>query len=91
MRADDRYLAHWPGSLEIAPDSRQRPVVNVSWQDAAAYCNWPSAEAGLKPAYEKRGDQLVTVAVDLPAGDQALQQFAESWSGGGNPRSALGV
>ena len=39
----------------------------------------------------KRGDQLVTVAVDLPAGDQALQQFAESWSGGGNPRSSLGV
>jgi DnaJ-class molecular chaperone len=39
----------------------------------------------------KRGDQLVTVAVDLPAGDPALQQFAESWSGGGNPRSSLGV
>ena len=39
----------------------------------------------------KRGDQLVTVAVDLPAGDPALQQFAEGWSGGGNPRSSLGV
>jgi len=39
----------------------------------------------------KRGDQLVTMAVDLPEGDAALQQFAESWSGGGNPRAALGV
>ena len=39
----------------------------------------------------KRGDQLVTVAVDLPADDPALQQFAEGWSGGGNPRSSLGV
>ena len=39
----------------------------------------------------KRGDQLVTVTVDLPASDPALQQFAESWSGGGNPRSNLGV
>ena len=39
----------------------------------------------------KRGDQLVTVEVDLPAHDQALQQFAESWDGGGNPRSSLGV
>ena len=39
----------------------------------------------------KRGDQLVTVAVDLPAGDAALQQFAEGWSGAGNPRSSLGV
>lgn len=39
----------------------------------------------------KRGDQLVTVAVDLPAGDAELQQFAEGWSGAGNPRAALGV
>ena len=39
----------------------------------------------------KRGDQLVTVEVDLPANDPALQQFAESWDGGGNPRAALGV
>ncbi|MEO6433564.1 MAG: DnaJ C-terminal domain-containing protein [Sphingomicrobium sp.] len=39
----------------------------------------------------KRGDQLVTVAVDVPAGDDALAKFAEGWSGGGNPRSGLGV
>ena len=39
----------------------------------------------------KRGDQLVTLAVDIPAGDAALEKFAEGWSGGGNPRSALGV
>jgi DnaJ-class molecular chaperone len=38
-----------------------------------------------------RGDQLVQLAVDLPAGDEALQQFAENWSGGGNPRASLGV
>ena len=39
----------------------------------------------------KRGDQLVTVAVDLPAADPALEEFAAKWSGGGNPRSGLGV
>jgi len=39
----------------------------------------------------KRGDQLVTVEVDLPADDPELQRFAESWSGGGNPRARLGV
>ena len=39
----------------------------------------------------KRGDQLVAVEVDVPAHDPALQQFAESWDGGGNPRSGLGV
>ncbi|MFW2851705.1 DnaJ C-terminal domain-containing protein [Sphingomonas sp. TX0543] len=38
-----------------------------------------------------RGDQLVTLMVDVPAGDAALQQFVESWHGGGNPREAMGV
>ena len=39
----------------------------------------------------KRGDQYVTVQVDLPSDDVALSSFAESWTGGGNPRSGLGV
>lgn len=39
----------------------------------------------------KRGDQLVTVAIDIPTGDEDLRKFAEGWSGGGNPRSNLGV
>ena len=38
-----------------------------------------------------RGDQLVQLAVDLPAHDEALQKFVESWDGGGNPRASLGV
>ena len=39
----------------------------------------------------KRGDQLVTVDVDVPSDDAELQRFAESWNGGGNPRAGLGV
>ena len=39
----------------------------------------------------KRGDQLVTVEVDVPSDDPALQKFAEQWDGGGNPRASLGV
>ena len=39
----------------------------------------------------KRGDQLVSLEVDLPADDAELRSFAESWSGGGNPSAALGV
>jgi len=39
----------------------------------------------------KRGDQLVTVEVDVPADDADLQRFAEGWNGGGNPRASLGV
>ena len=39
----------------------------------------------------KRGDLLVALAIDVPAGDAALESFAEGWDGGGNPRAALGV
>ena len=39
----------------------------------------------------RRGDQLASLIVDLPSGDPELQSFAESWSGGGNPRAGLGV
>ena len=39
----------------------------------------------------KRGDQLVTVVVDLPSGDAELEAFAERWKAGGNPRAPLGV
>lgn len=40
-----------------------------------------------------RGDQLVTLIVDLPAGDAALESFVEGWTpvGDGNPRAKLGV
>jgi DnaJ-class molecular chaperone len=38
-----------------------------------------------------RGDQLVTIAIDVPAHDAELQAFAESWNVDGNPRAALGV
>ena len=39
-----------------------------------------------------RGDLLVSLMVDLPAGDVELERFVEGWQGGeGNPRAALGV
>ena len=40
-----------------------------------------------------RGDQLVTVMIDIPAEDAELEAFVESWPGKGkrNPRANLGV
>jgi formylglycine-generating enzyme required for sulfatase activity len=40
-------------------DLDNQPVVGVTWQDAALYCNWLSEQEGLTPAYEKKGDALV--------------------------------
>lgn len=39
-----------------------------------------------------RGDLLVTLMVELPAGDAELERFVEGWNGAaGNPRAGLGV
>ena len=39
----------------------------------------------------ERGDQLVTLVVDVSAEDAALKAFVAGWTGGGNPRAAMGV
>ena len=44
-------------SLEL----ERQPVVNVSWQEAAEYCNWLSQREGLPPAYQPQGGKLVPV------------------------------
>ena len=38
-----------------------------------------------------RGDQLVTLMIDLPSDDAALQQFVDQWEDPRNPRAAMGV
>jgi len=35
-----------------------RPVMNVSWWDAIAYCNWLSGKMGLSPAYDANGNMI---------------------------------
>ena len=36
----------------------KRPVMNVSWWDAIAFCNWLSSEEGLPYAYDSSGNLL---------------------------------
>lgn len=51
-----------------------RPVINVTWHDAIAYCNWRSREAGLAPAYSGNDD---SVTCDLHASGYRLPTEAE--------------
>jgi formylglycine-generating enzyme required for sulfatase activity len=50
---------HRSGSVQAKTlDGDPQPVVNVSWVQAAAYCNWLSAKEGLKPFYVIAGGAI---------------------------------
>jgi formylglycine-generating enzyme required for sulfatase activity len=55
--------AHDSGSAEggsLNLDSQ--PAVNVSWDDAARYCNWLSSRDGLRPAYTEISGRMKAVS-----------------------------
>jgi formylglycine-generating enzyme required for sulfatase activity len=47
--------------LQSTLELDRQPVVNVGWQDAAAFCNWLSEQEGLAPAYANKGGRLAPV------------------------------
>ncbi len=75
--------------------------VKVPTVDGAVMLNVPKGsssgktlrlkEKGFTAKSGKRGDQLVTLIIDLPAEDAALQAFVDGWTDARNPRESLGV
>ena len=58
-------------------NSDTQPAVRVTWEQAAEYCNWLSAQAGLPPVYAARAGKLEAA---LPLGPGFRLPTEAEWS-----------
>lgn len=73
-KADSICWRHDERGRLRSPGQGNYPVLHVSWNDAAQYCNWLSQQAGLKKVFDFQGD---TVHIDLAANGYRLPTEAE--------------
>jgi formylglycine-generating enzyme required for sulfatase activity len=57
---DSKHYSGAVGGLGL--DAAKQPVANVSWDQAARYCNWLSARDKLPPAYREEDGKMLPVA-----------------------------
>ena len=58
--------AHSSGRIQgISLDGDRQPAVQMSWEQAALYCNWLSKQDALPPFYRVKAQQIVGIHPDM--------------------------
>jgi formylglycine-generating enzyme len=88
--ADDGYLRHWAGPLDLGKADPQQPVVHVSWFAATAYCEAKSARLPTWHQWEwaAAADEKRTDARDDPVWRQHILNWYSTT--GGKPLMRVG-
>ncbi|UTW44137.1 PEGA domain-containing protein [bacterium SCSIO 12696] len=59
MAFDSSHFSRQTGGVTLS--STKQPVVNVSWEQAALYCNWLSAKQGLPLFYQTKDNKVTGI------------------------------
>ncbi|MCY2968531.1 MAG: formylglycine-generating enzyme family protein [Planctomycetota bacterium] len=72
----DEKPSNWDGFFTAVSPTQDHPAHNISWNDAALFCNWLSRKEGRTPCYQRTGKKEKDVYDEKKEHD-AWQQVPE--------------